>query len=293
MQFETRKLEEQIKKFQEDVDFRLRDRAPGAPVATPPQKRGEATEPQINGDYRSSPQTQSDAAVISRAARRGDAFDPSQNPAAPGAPRPLGNLAPAATTGAASGGRNEGNAAGLGHGQNDPGAPLDLSQGRFRAEGTSETPTPPLDSARVPASRVATPAGTVIAVLPNSPKEEFDIALAYLKQKAYENAEKGFAGFLEKNSKDKMASDATFYLGESFYLRGRQREAAEQYLKVSTQFANSPRAPQALLRLGQSLNTLGAKEQACASFNEIGRKYPNAPAMIKTGAEREAKRAQC
>jgi hypothetical protein len=29
-------------------------------------------------------------------APRGDAFDPSQNPGAPGAPRPLGSLAPAA-----------------------------------------------------------------------------------------------------------------------------------------------------------------------------------------------------
>jgi TolA-binding protein len=47
------------------------------------------------------------------------------------------------------------------------------------------------------------------------------------------------------------------------------------------------------LRLGQSLNALGAKEQACATYGEIGRKYPNAPATVKTGAEREAKRAQC
>ena len=90
-----------------------------------------------------------------------------------------------------------------------------------------------------------------------------------------------------------MASDAIYYLGESFYQRGRQPEAAEQYLKISTQYADSPRAPEALLRLGQSLNALGAKEQACATYGEIARKYPNAPSMVKVGAEREAKRAQC
>ena len=48
-----------------------------------------------------------------------------------------------------------------------------------------------------------------------------------------------------------------------------------------------------LLRLGQALSALGAKEQACATFSEIPRKYPNAPAMVKTGADREAKRSQC
>ncbi len=228
----------------------------------------------------------------SRANGRGDAFDPSQNPGAPGAPRPLGSLAPAASTNPAGGRPDESGPAGLD--RNEPGAPLDLSNGRSRIAGPpATTPTPPMAAAGVPASGITTPGGTVIAMAPNPAQEEFDIALGYFKQRAYENAEKGFAGFLEKNPKNKMASDAIYYLGESFYQRGRQPEAAEQYLKISTQYANSPRAPEALLRLGQSLNALGAKEQACATYGEIARKYPNAPATVKTGAEREAKRAQC
>ena len=48
-----------------------------------------------------------------------------------------------------------------------------------------------------------------------------------------------------------------------------------------------------MLRLGVQLKALGAKEQACATFTEIGRKYPNAAAYMKTNADREAKRAQC
>jgi tol-pal system protein YbgF len=284
MQFETHRLAEQFKKFQEDVDFRFHEGgAQGAPVAKPPQKRGEAPGTQIHGDDRGPPQ--SAATASSRANGRGDAFDPSQNPGAPGAPRPLGSLAPAASISPAGGRPNESGPEGPD--RNDPGAPLDLSNGRSRIAGT-----PPMVAASVSASGITTPGGTVIAMAPNA-KEEFDIALGYFKQRAYENAEKGFAGFLEKNPKNKMASDAIYYLGESFYHRGRQPEAAEQYLKISTQYPNSPRAPEALLRLGQSLNALGAKEQACATYGEIARKYPNAPATVKTGAEREAKRAKC
>ncbi len=48
-----------------------------------------------------------------------------------------------------------------------------------------------------------------------------------------------------------------------------------------------------MLRLGQSLNALGAREQACAAFAELSRKYPNASAGVKAGAEREIKRVQC
>ena len=288
MQFETRRLAEQLKKFQEDVDFRFHEGgAQGAPVAKPPQKRSEVPETQIDGGDRGPPQS---AAIASpRASGRGDAFDPSQNPGAPGAPRALGSVAPAASTNPAGGRPNESGPAGVD--RDEPGAPLDLSSGRARMAGPP--PTPPRAGAGVPASGITTPGGTVIAMAPNPAQEEFDIALGYFKQRAYENAEKGFAGFLEKNPKNKMASDAIYYLGESFYQRGRQSEAAEQYLKISTHYANSPRAPEALLRLGQSLNALGAKEQACATYGEIARKYPNAPATVKTGAEREAKRAKC
>lgn len=280
MQFETRKLEEQLKKFQEDVDFRFHEGGAGAPAAKPPQKRSEAAETQtFTGAQLAAPGA---AAPPPRVNGRGDAFDPSQNPAAPGAPRQLGNLAPAASANQGNPRRDESTLPGAD--QNDPGAPLDLSNGRSR---------PVAPPSAVPASTLTTPGGTVIAAVPNSAREEFDIALANLKQRGYEDAEKGFVGFLEKNPKSKMAPDAIYFLGESFYLRGRQREAAEQYLKLSTQYADSPRAPEALLRLGQSLNALGAREQACATYGEITRKYPNAPSMIKVGAQREAKRAQC
>jgi tol-pal system protein YbgF len=286
MQFETHRLAEQFKKFQEDVDFRFHEGgAPGAPAAKPMQKRGEAPETQIHGDDRSPPQ--SAAIAPSRANGRGDAFDPSQNPGAPGAPRPLGSLAPAERTNPAGGRPNESGPEDVDG--NEPGAPLDLSNGRSRLLAGP----PPMAAAGVRASGVTTPGGTVIVMAPNSAKEEFDIALGYFKQRAYENAEKGFAEFLEKNPKNKMAPDAIYYLGESFYQRGRKPEAAKQYLKISTQYKNSPRAPEALLRLGQSLSALGAKEQACATYGEIALKYPNAPATVKAGAEREAKRAKC
>ena len=287
MQFENRRLQEQLKKFQEDVDFRFHDGAPAAPAAKPPQKRSEAPEAQtFADDALGAP----GAPAPQRQPGRGDAFDPSQNPGAPGAPRPLGSPASASRPAASSMRRDE-NAASDTE-QNDPGAPLDLSNGRSRTAGgvaAEAAAQPGAPSTAV----VTTPGGTVIAGAPNSARLEFDTALAFLKQKSYEDAEKGFTGFLEKNPKNKLASDAVYYLGESYYLRGRQREAAEQYLKLSTHYPESPRAPAALLRFGQSLSALGAKEQACATYGEIDRKYPNAPAMVKAGAEREAKRAQC
>lgn len=289
LQFQNRKLEDQLKKFQEDVDFRFQDNGrPGAPApsAAKPQKRSDAIDNLIEGeDQPGEPPSSAAPPGSARPSRRSDAFDPSNDPNAPGAPRPLGSVAaPSASARMRAGGVAD---------AASPDAPLDLSGARWRGappDHSTGSPTP----ANSPVAALTTPNSVAPGAAPINPlKEEFDVAYGYLRQKEYESAEKSFAAFIQKNPRSRMTADATYYLGESFFQRSRPREAAEQYLKISTQYATSPRAPEAMLRLGQSLNALGAKEQACATFAEIGRKYPNASAVVKAGAEREAKRAQC
>jgi tol-pal system protein YbgF len=210
--------------------------------------------------------------------RRGDAFDPGRDPNAPGAPRPLGATPPSAPL-----------PAGPAPAANDlrsPGAPLDLTRGLTTSEAAALPTipaTPPAQTAAV--SPVPSP--------PQSPRDEFDVALARLRQGEYETAEKGFSGFLARNGKSKLAPQAIFYLGESYFLRERHREAAEKYLEISTKYPGSPQAPEAMLRLGQSLNAIGAKEQACASFNEIPVKFPSAPTRLKEAAQNESKKDRC
>ena len=142
----------------------------------------------------------------------------------------------------------------------------------------------------------AQPPGAQVAALPQAtaPKSEYEDAVGMLKQGQYDAAERGFSDFLAKNPKSPLAASAVYNLGETYYVRARHREAAEQFLKISTAYPSSPRAPEAMLRLGQSLNAIGgAKEQACAAFGEVTRKYPNASANIRAAAEREAKKHQC
>ncbi|WP_374307077.1 tol-pal system protein YbgF [Methylocella sp.] len=279
LQFQNRRLEEQLRKFQQDVDFRFQEGgrgagAPAAPAASPakPQKRGDAIDDILGQDEQTAAAPEPEPSVgRTVAGRRSDAFDPDADPTAPGAPRPLGSPASAAP-------EPRGRAATA---EDFPSnGPLDLSGAKWRQ--------PDPDPAAQSAAAAQSPAPA-----PNPVKDEYDLAFGYFRQKQYEAAEKGFSGFLQKNPKSRYAADATYYLGESFFQRGRQREAAEQFLKFSTQFTGSPRAPEAMLRLGQSLNALGAKEQGCATFAELSRKYPNASASVKAGVERELKRAQC
>jgi tol-pal system protein YbgF len=222
--------------------------------------------------------------------RRGDAFDPTQNPNAPGAPHTLGSvnapggpspmpsspmLPPMSADGAgepigAPGGRGAG-------------APLDLA-----------TMGPP-GGVPGPALRNPNAGGAVVATLPPSqtPRDEYDLAYGYVLRKDYALAEEGFRSFLSRYPGDRMTGDATYWLGESLFQRQRYRDAAEAFLNVSTKYEATPKAPDALLRLGQSLAALGEKEAACASLGEVVRKFPRASAGVKQGVEREQKRVRC
>ena len=212
-----------------------------------------------------------------RPGRRSDAFDADTSPAAPGAPRTLGS---APETGRVAAGNPDPRAIG-----GNPDAPRAVAAPRPNGGGI----------ASIIDEEGARPAGapSVAATGSDSARADYDAAYASFTGKQYEQAEMGFRRFIQSHPRDRLVADATYWLGESYLQRNRSREAAEQFLKISTDYSRSPKAPDALLKLGMSLSALGAKDQACATFAELERKYPAASSSVKQGVDREQKRARC
>jgi tol-pal system protein YbgF len=198
---------------------------------------------------------------------RGDAFDPSQNPNAPGVPRALGG-GQLPIPGGPSGGR-------------EAGAPLDLNNAP-RGGGYAPPPGPG-------------PAQGGLTTLPPTatPRDEFDLGIGYMERKDYALAEETMRNFARKYPSDRLTGDAQYWLGESLFQRQKYREAAEAFLGVTTKYDTSAKAPDALLRLGQSLGALKEKEAACAALGEVTRKYPRASTGVKQAVDREQKRVKC
>lgn len=267
LQYQNQQLQAQLQRMQQ---------AGGAPMAPPPQSQ---QQPQYQPPQGRPTQLPPPAATPGR---RGDVFDPNQDPNAPGAPRTLGgqtaSVAPTTTNDApvgAPGGR-------------DAGAPLDLSTLSANA-GVTPADTPP---AQPP--RMAQP-NTQLATLPPSakPQDEYDLAYGYVLHKDYGLAEQAFNDFLRKYPTERLVPDATYWLGESQFQQQRYSEAAKSFLAVLTKHEQAGKAPDSLLRLGQSLAALNKKEAACATLAEVGRKYPKASASIKRGVTAEQKRVHC
>src|SRR5439155_4137187 len=177
--------------------------------------------------------------------RRGDAFDPNQSPNAPGAPRALGGgqqPMPAGAPAGAPGGRGAGE-------------PLDLGNNGTRYP---QAAAPQAAQPGYPPAQSGSPApsgGTSLATLPPSatPRDEFDLGIGYMQRKDYALAEQTMKNFSQKYPSDPLIADSQYWLGESHFQRQQYRDAAEAFLGVTTKFDKSGKAPDALLRLGQSL----------------------------------------
>jgi tol-pal system protein YbgF len=238
-------------------------------------------------------------------------FDPAQNPNAPGAPRTLGNQAMIAAPE-----QGQDNAPPIGApGGRAAGAPLDLSTlaggnsappqasapATVASAGAAQMPAPQAPQApQMPASppqqvRNIPSSGQQLATLPPSasPQDEYDMAYGYVLHKDYSLAEQALRDFLKKYPNERLVPDAQYWLGESLFQQQRYRDAAESFLSVSTKFERSGKAPDSLLRLGQSLAAMNQREAACATLAEVGRKYPQASASVKRGVTQEQKRAHC
>ena len=291
LQYRNRQLEERLRALQGSAQA-----TPGGqPAATLPNTNTAAMPPmQPNPSLRPpqpqvgyEPQIAAPAPIVQEPAgapagvppqgrRRGDAFDPSQNPNAPGAPRALGGgqlPIPAEAPIGAPGGRGAGE-------------PLDLANTAGAGNSPGALPPPP------PRNTNAT--GALTTLPPSAtPRDEFDLGVGYIQRKDYALAEETMRNFAKKYPSDPMMADAQYWLGESFFQRQLYRDAAESFLSVTTKFNRSAKAPDALLRLGQSLAALKEREAACAAFGEVTRKYPQASGSIKQAVDREQKRVKC
>ncbi len=252
------RLEDQLQKFRQDVEYRFGERSGQAPA---PSSVASAPAVIMPSPVAAPPVTVIEAPVTARP-RKSDAFDPNAEPNAPGAPQPLGTTAPSAP---------------LVRPIRPAGPPLELGKG----------PTPPTPLATGP-----TIVGSGVAML-DAPREQFNAALQAFQSGEYKQAEDGFKAFVADNTGHRLTPDAIFYIGESYFQRSHAREAAEQYLKVTTDYSKSSRAPESMVRLGQALAALGNSEQACATFAEFGKRYPNATQSVKKLAEREAAKDHC
>lgn len=160
------------------------------------------------------------------------------------------------------------------------------------AQGAGNTAAQP---ASAPASAPAKQAEAKPTVtLPNGTAQvQYDFAIDLLKRGQFPQARDALKQFLAQHPKDPLAGNAQYWLGETYYVQGQYKDAADSFLKGYTTYSKSSKAPDSLLKLGMTLSQLGQKDAACATYGQLKQQFPQASPAIVARAKLERQKAGC
>ncbi len=126
-----------------------------------------------------------------------------------------------------------------------------------------------------------------------SPKEKYTNAFGLLRQAKYDDAAAALQAFIDEHPDDKLAPNARYWLGETYYVRSEFVRAAEVFFEGYRLSPTASKAPDTLLKLGMALGNLGKKVEACAAFGKLADEFPTASASVRNTLERERLRYGC
>ncbi len=152
----------------------------------------------------------------------------------------------------------------------------------------------PQPLAPLPHGDAPPPSQGMSAGIPNGDAQSlYEQGYGSILQRDYGAAETAFRQLIDAYPNDPLAGSAQYWIGESYYVRGQFKSAADAFLKGYKKYKSGDKAPDTLLKLGMSLAELGQKDAACSTFGELTAKYPQAPAHILDQARGERKKAGC
>ncbi len=171
----------------------------------------------------------------------------------------------------------------------------DTSKPRWFGTPPDDAPTGATgSSAPQPLAPLPPPDQGMTAGIPNSDAQSlYEQGYGSMLQRDYGAAETAFSQLIASYPNDPLAGSAQYWIGESYYVRGQYKSAADAFLKGYKKYRAGDKAPDTLLKLGMSLAELGQKDAACSTFGELAAKYPQAPEHILDQAKGERKKAGC
>lgn len=118
---------------------------------------------------------------------------------------------------------------------------------------------------------------------------EFDKAMNLLAKAQYDQALAAFQGYADKHPDDAMAPQALFWVGDIYYVQKDYVSALRALAIGLKKYPSSPRAPDSMLKLAESLIAMDRKKEGCVALAELPTKYPNASKAVATKAAGERK----
>lgn len=159
--------------------------------------------------------------------------------------------------------------------------PPSTEPGQLTPDELSPATPPPAGAAAEAAPATATDAPAPALPASGDPADEraaYDEALGALLDGRYAESARRFAAFLQQYPDGDYADNATYWLGESYYVTQNYQVALETFQDLLARFPDSAKAPDALLKVGYCHYELKDWPQAESVLGQVIERYPDTTA---------------
>ena len=126
-----------------------------------------------------------------------------------------------------------------------------------------------------------------------SASAQYNAAYGLVRKADYPAAEEALRSFIRQHPNDPLAGNAQYWLGGTYYQRGRYAEAASAFADGYKRYPKGKKAADSLLMLGMSLARADQKHNACIALTQLDHDFPQPGSAIKERAAQEKKRLGC
>ena len=123
-------------------------------------------------------------------------------------------------------------------------------------------------------------------------KKKYENAIKLLWANKYEKAEEELIALKNIQPIDLMPN-IQYWLGEVYYAKKNFQQAVIEFGEGFTNYPDSIKGPDNLLKLGLSFSNLNKKNEACSAFYELEVKYKNSPKNVIERSQEERKKLKC
>ena len=113
-----------------------------------------------------------------------------------------------------------------------------------------------------------------------SQQKRYDKALNLLKRGKHKDAIKEFNALLDNSPDGELADDAYYWMSEARYVNREFQTALGGFRTVTSRFPNSPRVPEALLKIGHIQYDLGNYADAARTFRDVLKRFPDHDVVV-------------
>jgi tol-pal system protein YbgF len=124
-------------------------------------------------------------------------------------------------------------------------------------------------------------------------RPQFEAALNLLAKAQYDEARAAFRAVADAYPQDSLAPQAIYWVGDIAYVQKDYAGAARAFAEELKKYPASPRAPESMLKLGQSLIAMDQKKEGCRALGTLPNEFPSASKSVTDQALAARKGAGC